>query len=491
MLFLQAKTKLLNANETKITTMKRPKTLMSLLLGVASVMTLSSFTVAEYDSIKVAAPFPMPAIAIYNFPHNDFSIADYGAKKQGTDTDENCTTANTEAFKRAMQACNEAGGGRVVVPDGVWPCGPIHFKSNCELHLSDGATVLFSSDPERFLPAVEVSWEGLECMNYSPMVYAYQCDNIAITGGGMLTPDMTTWKTWFSRPKPHLEALKQLYDWGYRGTPVAQRQAAVGQNHLRPHMIHFNQCRNVLLDGFKIRNSPFWTIHMYRCEGGVVRNLDVYAHGHNNDGIDIEMTRNFLIEDCVFDQGDDGVVIKSGRNHDAWRIGRPTENIVVRNCRVRNAHGLLVVGSEISGGIRNVYMHDCSMDDKVITLFYLKTNHRRGAFIENIYMERVSANRMQRAFAVDTDVLYQWKDLVPTYKDSITAIRNIFMRDVRCHEADGIYEINGDKRLPVKNVNIENLEVDTVRKYTTRAANVEGLNTKNIKWKAFAGKEDK
>ena len=397
--------------------MKRPKTLMSLLLGVASVMTLSSFTVAEYDSIKVAAPFPMPAIAIYNFPHNDFSIADYGAKKQGTDTDENCTTANTEAFKRAMQACNEAGGGRVVVPDGVWPCGPIHFKSNCELHLSDGATVLFSSDPERFLPAVEVSWEGLECMNYSPMVYAYQCENIAITGGGKLTPDMTTWKTWFSRPKPHLEALKQLYDWGYRGTPVAQRQAAVGQNHLRPHMIHFNQCRNVLLDGFKIRNSPF--------------------------------------------------------------------------CRVRNAHGLLVVGSEISGGIRNVYMHDCSMDDKVITLFYLKTNHRRGAFIENIYMERVSANRMQRAFAVDTDVLYQWKDLVPTYKDSITAIRNIFMRDVRCHEADGIYEINGDKRLPVKNVNIENLEVDTVRKYTTRAANVEGLNTKNIKWKAFAGKEDK
>ena len=242
MLFLQAKTKLLNANETKITTMKRPKTLMSLLLGVASVMTLSSFTVAEYDSIKVAAPFPMPAIAIYNFPHNDFSIADYGAKKQGTDTDENCTTANTEAFKRAMQACNEAGGGRVVVPDGVWPCGPIHFKSNCELHLSDGATVLFSSDPERFLPAVEVSWEGLECMNYSPMVYAYQCENIAITGGGKLTPDMTTWETWFSRPKPHLEALKQLYDWGYRGTPVAQRKAAVGQNHLRPHMIHFNQC---------------------------------------------------------------------------------------------------------------------------------------------------------------------------------------------------------------------------------------------------------
>lgn len=475
--------------KTNKTAMKRLRSLRGLLLAAAAVMALSSFDVAEYDYIWVAAPFPMPAIPVYNFPHRDFTITDYGAKKSGTATDEACTTANTEAFRRAMQACSEAGGGRVVVPDGEWPCGPIHFKSNCELHLSDGATVRFSSDPARFLPAVEVSWEGMECMNYSPMVYAYRCENIAITGGGKLTPDMATWRTWFSRPKPHMDALARLYDWAYQGLPVAQRNMAEGQNHLRPHMIHFNQCRNIMLDGFKIRNSPFWTIHMYRCEGGIVRNLDVYAHGHNNDGIDLEMTRNFLVEDCIFDQGDDGVVIKSGRNHDAWRIGLPTENIVVRNCRVRNAHGLLVIGSEISGGIRNVYMHDCDMDDKVMTLFYLKTNHRRGAFIKDIYMERVSANEMQRAFAVDTDVLYQWKDLVPTYKDSITAISDIFMRDVKCRVADGIYEINGDKRLPVRNVNIENLEVDTVRKYTTRAANVEGLHTENIKWNTFTGKE--
>ena len=469
--------------------MKKSNPIKTMLLAAAAALSLSSFDVPDYDSIKVTAPFPMPAIAVYNFPARDFSIADYGAKKRGSDTEANCIAANTAAFSRAMEACAGAGGGRVVVPDGVWPSGPIHFRSNCELHLADGATVQFSPRPEDFLPAVEVSWEGMECMNYSPMVYAYRCENIAISGGGKLTPTMDVWRVWFKRPKPHMDALARLYDWAYKGTPVAERRMAEGENHLRPHMIHFNQCRNVRLEDFKIRNSPFWTIHLYRCDGALVRGLDVYAHGHNNDGIDLEMTRNCLVEDCTFDQGDDGVVIKSGRNHDAWRIGQPTENIVVRNCRVRNAHGLLVVGSEISGGIRNVYMHDCAMDDKVMNLFYIKTNRRRGAFVKDIYMERVSANEMQRAFAIDTDVLYQWKDLVPTYKDTVTAISDIYMRDVKCAVADGIYEINGDKDLPVSNVNISGVEVDTVRKYTTRAANVEGLHTDNIKWKTFTGKE--
>lgn len=468
--------------------MKQLRTLRSLLLAGAAVLTLSSFTVSEYDSIKVAAPFPMPAIAIYNFPAKDFSITDYGAKRRGADTEERCIGANTEAFRRAMAACHAAGGGRVVVPAGEWPSGPIHFMSNCNLHLDDSARIRFAADPKYYLPAVEVSWEGMECMNYSPLVYAYKCTNIAITGGGTLSPDMAVWKGWFRRPKPHMAALARLYDWASFDEPVANRRMAVGENHLRPHLIHFNQCANVLLEDFRIRQSPFWTIHIYRCTGGVARGLDVYAHGHNNDGIDLEMTRNFLVEDCVFDQGDDAVVIKAGRNHDAWRIGQPTENVVIRNCHVRNGHGLLVVGSEISGGIRNVYMHDCVMDNKVMNLFYLKTNRRRGAFIENIYMERVSARTMQRAFAVDTDVLYQWKDLVPTYKDTVTQIRDIYMRDVKCHEVDGIYQINGDKDLPVRNITIENLHVDTVRKYTTKAVNVEGLRTDNITWDAFLGK---
>lgn len=468
--------------------MRKQNSTFAILLLSILFLTLSSFTTAKYDSIKVSAPFPMPAIAVYHFPHTDFNITKFGAKQKGTDTDRNCIAANTQAFAQAMKACNKAGGGRVVVPKGEWPTGPIHFLSQCNLYLSEGAKVVFSSDPNDYLPAVEVSWEGLECMNYSPLVYAYQCENIAITGQGTLSPDMTTWKTWFSRPKPHMQALAQLYDWGSFDKPVSERMMARGENHLRPHLIHFNQCKNVLLEGFKIRQSPFWTIHIYRCTNGIARNLDVYAHGHNNDGIDLEMTKNFLVENCVFDQGDDAVVIKAGRNHDAWRIGCPTENIVIRNCHVRNGHVLLGCGSEISGGIRNVYMHDCNMEDKVLTLFYLKTNRRRGAFIDNIYMERVSANKMQRAFAIDTDVLYQWKDLVPTYKDSVTRISNIYMKDVKCHEADGVFQINGDKDLPIENVNIENVHVDTVKKYTTQAVNVNGLKVKKVTWDAFLGK---
>lgn len=461
---------------------------MKYLFAMVTVMVLlCSFDVEKYDSIKVAAPFPMPAIAIYNYPDKDFNIVDFGAKMTGTDSEENCLLANIDAISKAMKACNEAGGGRVVVPKGEWLTGAIHFLSNCNLHLQNDAKLVFTSDPKYYLPAVEVSWEGMECMNYSPLLYAYNCENIAITGNGTLTPKMETWKVWFKRPKPHMDALARLYNWAYKNTPISKRMMAEGENNLRPHLIHFNQCKNVLLDGFNIRNSPFWTIHMYRCTGGVVRNLDVYAHGHNNDGIDLEMTRNFMVEDCTFDQGDDAVVIKAGRNHDAWRIGQPTENIVIRRCNVRKGHGLLVVGSEISGGIRNVYMHDCSMDGNVLDLFYIKTNRRRGAFIENIYMERVKAQNMKRVFAIDTDVLYQWKDLVPTYKDTVTAIRNIYMKDVECKVANGIVDINGDKDLPIENINLENIRVDTVKVFTIHKENVTGLKTKNIEYANYQG----
>ena len=175
-----------------------------------------------------------------------------------------------------------------------------------------------------------------------------------------------------------MEALRKLYTMASTDVPVEERQMAVGENNLRPHLIHLNRCRNVLLDGFKIRESPFWTIHLYMCKGGIVRGLDVKANGHNNDGIDLEMSRNFLIENCKFDQGDDAVVIKSGRNRDAWRLGTPCENIVVRNCQVMEGHTLLGIGSELSGGVRNVYMHHCDVPASVHCLFFIKTNRRRG-----------------------------------------------------------------------------------------------------------------
>jgi polygalacturonase len=315
------------------------------------------------------------------------------------------------------------------------------------------------------------------------LIYALECENIAITGKGTLEPKMDLWRTWFPRPKAHLNALKELYDMAYKNVPVEQRQMAKGENHLRPHLIQFNRCKNVLLDGFKIRESPFWTIHMYMCENGIARNLDVKAHGHNNDGIDIEMTRNFLVENCLFDQGDDAVVIKAGRNYDAWRLNTPTENIVIRNCTIVRAHVLLGIGSEMSAGVRNVYMHNCNTTANVLNMFYIKTNHRHGGFVENIYMDRVECASTGSVLGIDTDVLYQWRDLVPTYDIRISKINGIYMSNVKCETADNVYDLKGDIRNPITDVIIKNVSVNKIREFYNRVLNVRNLKEENVTYK--------
>ncbi|NDV81993.1 glycoside hydrolase family 28 protein [Bacteroides sp. 51] len=445
----------------------------SLYGAFACLLLVSCASAPTYETVKVEAPFPMDPIKVFVYPPKDFPITAYGAIEGGERN-------NTKAIADAIEACNKAGGGRVVVPAGTWLTGPIHFKSNINLHLEENAVLRFTDNPNDYLPAVMTSWEGMECYNYSPLLYAFECENVAITGKGMLNPKMDLWKIWFKRPAPHMEALKQLYTMASTDVPVEERQMAVGENNMRPHLIHFNRCKNVYLDEFKIRESPFWTIHLYMCDGGVVRNLDVKAHGHNNDGVDLEMSRNFLIEDCTFDQGDDAVVIKAGRNRDAWRLDTPCENIVIRNCTILEGHTLLGIGSEISGGIRNIYMTNCYAPNSVHRLFFVKTNHRRGGFIENIHMENVECGSTRRVLEIDTDVLYQWKDLVPTYEERITRIEGIYMNNVTCKTAKAIYELKGDAKLPVKNVEIKNVHVDEVAEFIESVSNVENVVEENV-----------
>lgn len=428
-----------------------------------------------YEEIVVEAPFPMDTIKVMIYPDKDFTITDYGAKEGGE-------TLNTDAIAAAMDACNRAGGGRVVIPAGIWLTGPIHFKSNVNLHLEEGAILSFTDDPADYLPAVKTSWEGLECYNYSPLVYAYECENIAITGSGMLQPKMDTWRVWFKRPKPHMDALAELHEKMVADVPVEERQMAQEDYNLRPHLIHFNRCENILLDGFKIRESPFWTIHLYMCNNGVARNLDVRAHGHNNDGIDLEMSRNFLVEDCTFDQGDDAVVIKAGRNHDAWRLDTPSENIVIRNCTILEGHVLLGIGSELSGGIRNVYMHDCVAPQSVDRFIFIKTNHRRGGFVENIYMDNLKSGKTMRVLEIDTDVLYQWRNLVPTHETRITKIDGIHINNITCEEADAIYDLKGDERLPIQNIELKNIHVDKVNKFVKNVEHAENIIEENVSY---------
>ncbi len=426
-----------------------------------------------YKSIEVNAPFPMEIINEPVFPDREFSIVKYGAFEGGE-------VINTDAISKAIAACNKAGGGKVVFPAGEWLTGPIHFKSNVNLFLEEGAIVRFTDNPEDYLPAVMTSWEGMECYNYSPLLYAFECENIAITGKGKLMPHMGLWKTWFPRPINHLEALKELYTMASTDVPVAERQMTNGEGNLRPHLIHFNRCENVLLDGFQIEESPFWTIHMYMVDGGIARNLSVKAHGHNNDGIDLEMTKNFLVEDCIFDQGDDAVVLKAGRNKDAWRLDTPTENIVIRNCTILRGHTLLGVGSEMSGGVRNVYMHDCTAPNNVHRLFFIKTNHRRGGFIENIYMDNIKTGSTLRVAEIDMDVLYQWRTLVPTYEERITRISDIYITNIECESSNVIYDLKGDARQPMENIELKNIHVGVLVDSISHVENVNNIITDNI-----------
>jgi polygalacturonase len=432
-------------------------------------------------TVRAAAPFDMPGIAVPDFrAAKPFPITDFGAA-QGDQA------ATSRALAQAIDAAHKAGAGVVIVPAGVWPTGKIHLKSGVNLHVAKGATLLFSSDPKDYLPPVPTSWEGLECYNYSPLIYAYECETVAVTGEGTLEARLDVWSLWYKRPKPHLDALVALYGMAVKNVPVAQRQMTTGEANLRPHFIQFNRCRQVLVEGVRIRNSPFWTIHPYLCRDVVIRGVDIVAHGHNNDGVDPEMSQNVLIEDCVFDQGDDAISVKSGREFDAWRIGVPSRNVVVRNCTIKNGHQLMAIGSELSGGIENVLVDNCHFtgDGKgadgwavpIANILFVKTNERRGGFVRNIHLSNVSATKVAGAvLAVDTDVLYQWRTLVPTYERRLTPIQGLHVSDVRVAEAKYVCQIKGEAQLPVRDVSLKTVTVETVTGQAIDNAFVEGFS---------------
>ena len=363
-----------------------------------------------------------------------------------------------------------AGGGRVVVPAGEWTSGAIHLKSNVELHLSEGAKIVFTENLDDYLPAVRTSWEGIECMGYSPLVYAYGCTNVAITGKGTLAPSVETrWRAWgLARKKnpAHDAAKKRLAEWARDNAPMAERQYwKLDGSLMRPPLIQFNRCKGVRLEGVTIRQSPFWTIHLLCSEDVVVRGLDVYCDLKNSDGIDIESSRNVLVENCTFEQGDDAVVIKSGINHEGRRRAMPSEDVVVRNCVINDGHSMLSIGSELSGGIRNVLMEDCRAEKTVDKIFFIKTNPERGGFVENVTMRRIKALDVKyEAVSAITD--YFWKpDSVPL--DGVlraTPVGNIVLEDISATSAKAVYSFRGYKTEPIRGLTLKNIKVGKVTK---------------------------
>jgi hypothetical protein len=375
-----------------------------------------------------------------------------------------------------IDAVAAAGGGRVVVPTGEWLSkGAIHMKSNVELHLEDGALLTFPDDPKACLPVVHTSFGGIEYRGLSPLVYACGQTNVAVTGKGTIAPRMAFWRGWFEREqRPEaLANMRRLYEWGENDVPVEERRFEdPSAARLRPSCVEFEQCRNVRLEGFKVRESPLWCVHLHRCEDVVVRGIDIRARGHNNDGIDVNASRNVLVENCTLDQGDDGFVIKSGRDRDGRRVGVPCENVEIRNCLIKGGHTLIAVGSEISGGIRNISLHDCRVEGSLSGVAVVKTSDRKGAFVENVSVSNVVVRgSVGKIAVVATDVDYQWGKF-PARERIVTRIDGFRVENVEVYSAKMVYSLMGDKRLPAKNVVLKDIRVRKCEG-ESRAENVE------------------
>lgn len=404
----------------------------------------------------VKAPFPMPDLQRPVFPDRSFSIADFGALADGT-------FKNTGAFRKAIDACNAAGGGRVVVPPGQWLTGPIHLKSNVNLHLAEGAEIHFSDDPQDYLPPVMVRYAGIECYNYSPLIYAIDCFNIAITGRGSVHGHGQKWWQWSTKGTgtgTEVETFKRQQKMVDAEVPVAARIMPVGDQHgFRPQFIQPIRCTNVLLEGITIAApGPFWTVQFLYCENVIARGLIIHTRGGpNTDGINVDSTRNVLIEDNLIDAGDDCICLKSGRDEDGRRVARPTENVVVRNCKTLSGHGGVVIGSEMSGDVRNVWAHDCDFTGTNIGI-RIKTMRGRGGVVENLFFQDITMNKVD--YGLHMTAFYHATPAEPVSERTPT-LRGVHLKNIIAHDVKrNVISVTGLPERPVAGLLLENLTID-------------------------------
>lgn len=331
------------------------------------------------------------------FPGRRFDIRDFGAVAGGV-------TPCTEAFRRAVAAAHEAGGGRVVVPDGRYLTGAIHLRSNVDLHVTENAVIAFSPDPADYLPAVLTRWEGTECWNYSPFVYAHGCENVAVTGTGIIDGQarLGPWESWYRDGRLQSPDQKLLRQMGSSGVPVAERVFGAG-HYLRPQLIQFHRCRNVLVSDVTLVDPPMWTVHPVLSSNVTVRRVTVDSTLYNTDGCDPEACRDVHISECSFDTNDDCIAVKSGRDEDGRRVGVPSENVVVQDCRFSGRWGGLAVGSEMSGGVRNVFAERCVVNSPefpgrypVKYPLYVKTSKKRGGFVSGVHIRDFTGTDVDR-----------------------------------------------------------------------------------------------
>jgi polygalacturonase len=406
------------------------------------------------------------------FPHHDVKITDFGAVGDGV-------TDCSRAFSAAIAAVSRRGGGRVVVPPGRFLTGPIRLRSRVNLHVAAGATIAFSTDTTKYLPVVFTRWEGIELYNYSPLVYAYGARDIAITGEGTLDGQgsNTAWWPWSGKPEfgwetgtpnqvPDRTALQAM---GEAGTPVSERVFG-GGHFLRPNMIQPVHCRNVLIEGVTITNSPMWHIHPLLSQSVLVRNVTVVGHGPNNDGCNPESCTDVVITGCSFDTGDDCIAIKAGRNADGRRVNVPSQNLLIEDCDFKDGHGGVTMGSEMTGGVRNVFARDLRMSSPNLnTALRMKTNSLRGGFIHDVYVRDTEVGVLAvSAFQID----FFYED-GPGHGFN-PSVGGIHVENMHVDTAQQVFDLRGYPEDPITDVTLAHCAFDHVTNIG-RTEEVEGL----------------
>jgi unsaturated rhamnogalacturonyl hydrolase len=441
--------------------------LQTLLLAMLLPLCASARGWNETEYKQIEQSIERPVIA-----NRTILITAYGAKTSAS------AAQNQKAINRAIAVASMKGGGSVVVPKGTWNTGAITLKSHVNLVVEEGATLHFAFEPDLY-PLVRTAWEGLECYNYSPCIYAYGATDIAISGKGTIDGggNNDTWWAWNGNPRfgykegvttesQRLGSRAQLQKYAEDGVPVEKRKFGKGRG-LRPQLINFMHCERILIRDVKMVNSPFWVIHPLLSKNITVDNVYIWNEGPNGDGCDPEACENVLIQNCTFHTGDDCIAIKSGRNNDGRLWGKPSKNIIIRNCKMEDGHGGVVIGSEISGGCENVYAEDCYMDSPELErVLRIKTNNCRGGLIQNINMRNVKVGQCKEA-VLKINLDYEPREAC--YRGFQPTVRNVNMENVTCGKSEyGVLVIGLNEVENVYDINVSNCKFDGVWKESVK-----------------------
>ncbi len=452
----------------------------------------------------------LPVIASTSFKKDSTSILKFGAKADGV-------TLNTKSINAAIEACHKKGGGVVVIPPGVWLTGPLVLKSNVNLCVQRAALLLFTGDKNEY-KLVETNYEGLPAVKNESPISATNATNIAITGDGTIDGNGDYWRA-VKKDKLTESQWKKLIAKGgvltedkrtwypsesaYRGSKVPKAGViAEGKgiedyrdikDFLRPNLLVLTKCDRILLEGVTFQNSAAWGLHPLMSSNLTVRNVFVKNpwYAQNGDGIDVESCRNVLIENSVFDVGDDGLCIKSGRDEEGRKRAMPTQDVIIRNCTVYNSHGGFVIGSEMSGGAKNIHVSNCTFIGSDIGLRF-KTTRGRGGVVEHIYIDGIVMKDIP-AEAILFDMYYMAQDPVALLGEKREApkvefkpvsaatpqFRNIFIKNVVCYGAENAIFIRGLPEMNIQNITMENMTITA--KKGMECSEAKNITLKNVK----------